>query len=87
MMNKKALESIKVAEFAWVVVGPATSRYFFADHGATVVEISRIKMDTNRINGPFVNGIAFPDGSMFFGKHNANKYSVSIDLQHPQPLT
>ena len=41
-------------------------------------------MDTNRINGPFVNGIPTPDGSMFFGKHNPNKYSVSIDLRHPK---
>ena len=60
MMNKKALEGIKVAEFAWVVVGPATSRYL-ADHGATVVKIeSHKRLDTNRINGPFVNGMPTP---------------------------
>ena len=82
-MSKKALEGIKIAEFAWVVVGPSTSRYF-ADHGATVVKIeSHKRLDTNRINGPFVNGIPTPDGSMFYGKHNPNKYCVSIDLQHP----
>jgi benzylsuccinate CoA-transferase BbsF subunit len=83
-MSSKALEGIKIAEFAWVVVGPATSRYF-ADHGATVVKIeSHKRLDTNRINGPFVNSIPTPDGSMFFGKHNPNKYSVSIDLQNPK---
>jgi crotonobetainyl-CoA:carnitine CoA-transferase CaiB-like acyl-CoA transferase len=83
-MTKKALEGIKIAEFAWVVVGPSTSRYL-ADHGATVVKIeSHKRLDTNRINGPFVNGIPTPDGSMFFGKHNPNKYSVSIDLQNPK---
>jgi crotonobetainyl-CoA:carnitine CoA-transferase CaiB-like acyl-CoA transferase len=83
-MSSKALEGIKVAEFAWVVVGPSTSRYL-ADYGATVVKIeSHKRMDTNRINGPFVNGIPTPDGSMFFGKHNPNKYSVSIDLQNPK---
>ena len=82
-MNKNALEGIKIAEFAWVVVGPSTSRYF-ADHGATVVKIeSHKRLDTNRINGPFVNGVPTPDGSMFYGKHNPNKYCVSIDLQHP----
>jgi benzylsuccinate CoA-transferase BbsF subunit len=82
-MSKNALAGIKVAEFAWVVVGPSTSRYF-ADHGATVVKIeSHKRLDTNRINGPFVNGIPTPDGSMFYGKHNPNKYCVSIDLQHP----
>jgi benzylsuccinate CoA-transferase BbsF subunit len=83
-MSKKALEGIKVAEFAWVVVGPSTSRYL-ADHGATVVKIeSHKRMDTNRVNGPFVNGIPTPDGSMFFGKHNPNKFSVSIDLRSPK---
>ncbi len=83
-MTKKIFEGIKIAEFAWVVVGPATSRYF-ADNGATVVKIeSHKRMDTNRINGPFVNGIPTPDGSMFFGKHNPDKYSVSIDLQNPK---
>ena len=83
-MVKKALKGIKIAEFAWVVVGPSTSRYM-ADHGATVVKIeSHKRLDTNRINGPFVNGIPTPDGSMFFGKHNPNKYSVSIDLQNPK---
>ena len=83
-MSNKAFEGIKIAEFAWVVVGPATSRYF-ADHGATVVKVeSHKRLDTNRINGPFVNGIPTPDGSMFYGKHNPNKYSISIDLQHPK---
>jgi len=83
-MTKKAFEGIKVAEFAWVVVGPSTSRYL-ADHGATVVKIeSHKRLDTNRINGPFVNSTPTPDGSMFFGKHNPNKYSVSIDLRNPQ---
>lgn len=82
-MSKNALEGIKIAEFAWVVVGPTTSRYF-ADHGATVVKIeSHKRLDTNRINGPFVNGVPTPDGSMFYGRHNPNKYCVSIDLQHP----
>ncbi|MGD0781092.1 MAG: CoA transferase [Dehalococcoidales bacterium] len=83
-MSNQPFEGIKIAEFAWVVVGPSTSRYL-ADSGATVVKIeSHKRMDTNRINGPFVNGIPTPDGSMFFGKHNPNKYSVSIDLRHPK---
>ena len=83
MMSMKVFEEIKVAEFAWVVVGPSTSRYL-ADHGATVVKIeSHKRLDTNRINGPFVGGVPTPDGSMFYGKHNPNKYCISIDLQSP----
>jgi crotonobetainyl-CoA:carnitine CoA-transferase CaiB-like acyl-CoA transferase len=82
-MNKKVFEGIKIAEFAWVVVGPSTSRYF-ADHGATVVKVeSHKRLDTNRINGPFVGGEPTPDGSMFYGIHNPDKYCISIDLQHP----
>jgi crotonobetainyl-CoA:carnitine CoA-transferase CaiB-like acyl-CoA transferase len=83
MVQKKLFEGIKVAEFAWVVVGPASSRYL-ADHGATVVKIeSHKRLDTNRVNSPFVDNIPAPDTSMFFGRHNPNKYSVSIDLQSP----
>jgi benzylsuccinate CoA-transferase BbsF subunit len=82
-MNKKVFEGIKVAEFAWVVVGPSTSRYL-ADHGATIVKIeSHKRLDTNRINGPFVGGIPTPDGSMFYGKHNPNKQCISIDMGSP----
>ncbi len=82
-ITEKVFEGIKIAEFAWVVVGPSTSRYF-ADQGATVVKIeSHTRLDTNRVNGPFVNGIPTPDGSMFYGKHNPNKYCISIDLTNP----
>jgi benzylsuccinate CoA-transferase BbsF subunit len=82
-MDKKVFEGIKVAEFAWIVVGPSTSRYL-ADHGATVVKIeSHKRLDTNRVNSPFVGGIPTPDSSMFYGRHNPNKYSVTIDLQNP----
>lgn len=82
-MDKKVFEGIKVAEFAWVVVGPSTSRYL-ADHGATVVKVeSHKRLDTNRVNGPFIGGVPSPDGSMFYGKHNPNKYCISIDLQSP----
>jgi len=81
MMKKNVFEGIKVAEFAWVVVGPSTSRYL-ADQGATVVKIeSHNRLDTNRINGPFFGGVPTPDGSMFYGLHNPNKYCISIDLK------
>jgi crotonobetainyl-CoA:carnitine CoA-transferase CaiB-like acyl-CoA transferase len=82
-MKKNVFEGIKIAEFAWVVVGPSSSRYL-AEYGATVVKIeSHKRLDTLRGSSPFANNIASPDSSMFFGRHNSNKYSVSIDLQHP----
>ena len=86
MENKKLFEGLKIAEFAWVVVGPSTSRYF-AEHGATVVKIeSHKRLDTNRVNSPFANNDPNPDSSMFYGRHNPNKYSVSIDMKHPNGL-
>ncbi|MFA5309720.1 MAG: CoA transferase [Dehalococcoidales bacterium] len=86
MDNKNIFDGIKVAEFAWVVVGPSTSRYL-AEHGATVVKVeSHKRLDTNRVNSPFVNNDPTPDSSMFYGRHNPNKYSVSIDMKKPGGL-
>ena len=82
-MYKEVFRGIKVAEFAWVVVGPSSSRYL-AEHGAAVVKIeSHKRLDTLRSSSPFANNKPSPDSSMFFGRHNPGKYSVSIDLQHP----
>ena len=82
-MNKQVFDGIKVAEFAWVIVGPSTSRYL-AEHGATVVKIeSHKRLDTLRSTSPFAGNKPTVDSSMAFGRHNPNKYSVSIDLQHP----
>jgi benzylsuccinate CoA-transferase BbsF subunit len=83
MVNKKVYSNIKVAEFSWVVVGPSASRYL-AEHGATVVKIeSHNRLDTIRAASPFANNKPDPDTSMFFGRHNSNKLSVSINLQIP----
>jgi crotonobetainyl-CoA:carnitine CoA-transferase CaiB-like acyl-CoA transferase len=82
-MNAEVFKGIKVAEFSWVVVGPSTSRYL-AEHGATVIKIeSHKRLDTTKGSSPFANNTPTPDSSMFYGRHNSNKYSVSIDLQHP----
>lgn len=80
-MNE-VFKGIKVAEFAWVIVGPATSHYL-VEHGATVVKIeSHKRLDTMRSTSPFANNVPTLDSSMAFGRHNSNKYSVSIDLQN-----
>jgi benzylsuccinate CoA-transferase BbsF subunit len=85
-MNRKVFEGIKVAEFAWVVVGPTTSKYL-ADHGATVVKIeSHTHLDTLKGTSPFPAGRITLDGSMCYGRCNSNKYCVSINLEHPNGL-
>jgi crotonobetainyl-CoA:carnitine CoA-transferase CaiB-like acyl-CoA transferase len=82
-VNEQVFNGLKVAEFAWVIVGPSASRYL-AEHGATVVKIeSHKRLDTLRGTSPFADNKPTVDSSMAFGRHNPNKYSVSIDLQHP----
>jgi len=82
-MQSKVFGGIKVAEFAWTVVGPSSSRYL-ADHGATVVKIeSHSRLDTLRATSPYSGSEPHVDGSMCYGRYNANKYCVSIDLNHP----
>lgn len=82
-MSKKVFDGIKVAEFAWAAVGPLSSKYL-ADHGATVVRIeSHQRVDILRATSPVVGGKATVDSSMCYGRHNSNKYCVSIDLNHP----
>src|SRR5512137_2693055 len=82
-MDAEVFKGIKVAEFSWVVVGRSSSRYL-AEHGATVVKIeSHKRLDTTKSSSPFAHNLPTPDSSMFYGRHNSNKYSVSIDLQHP----
>jgi benzylsuccinate CoA-transferase BbsF subunit len=86
MMGDRVFAGLKVAEFAWVIVGPSTSRYL-AEHGATVVKIeSHKRLETLRGTSPFAENRPSLDSSMAFGRHNPNKYSVSIDLQHPNGL-
>ena len=82
-MGKKIFEGIKIADFSWAGVGPLSSRYL-AEHGATVVKIeSHKRMDVLRASSPFFNNTPTPNNSMFFGKFNPGKYSVTIDLNHP----
>jgi len=83
-LGKKIFEGIKVVEFAWVYVGPATSKYL-ADHGATVIKVESHKRPENlRVMPPFAEGKPGINRSMFFGRTNSNKYSTSLDLKHPK---
>ena len=79
IVKQNIFNGIKVAEFAWVVVGPATSRYL-AEHGATVVKIeSHKRLDTNRVNSPFVNNDPTPTTACFTaGTIPTSTASVSI---------
>jgi benzylsuccinate CoA-transferase BbsF subunit len=82
-MQENVFEGIKIVEFSWAVTGPTASKYL-ADHGATVVKVeSHLRLDTNRSTSPFANNRPTPDSSVYFARHTSNKYSVTLNLQHP----
>ena len=73
-------DGIKVADFAWVGVGPLIARAL-ADQGATTVHIeSEAKPDMLRQIGPFHEGVPGLDRSQFFAFVNTSKRSLACDL-------
>lgn len=75
---------IRVADFAWVGVGPnATMQMAF--HGAEVIRVeSSHRPDTFRSGGPRPQGDGSLDASAYFAKFNRGKRSVAINLAHPR---
>jgi benzylsuccinate CoA-transferase BbsF subunit len=75
-----AFEGIKVADFAWVGVGPLISKAL-ADHGATVVRIeSAHRPDVLRLGPPFKDNIPGIDRSQFMANFNSSKLGLALDL-------
>ena len=76
-------EGIRVADFAWVGVGPLVSKYL-ADHGAEVIRIeSSVRPEPLRRAPPFVNDTPGLDNSGYYADFNSSKKCVSLNLQHP----
>jgi len=79
-------EGIRVADFAWVGVGPISSKYL-ADHGATVVRVeSENRPDVLRANGPFKDAQPGWNRSQFFGDFNTSKLSLALDLKSERAI-
>lgn len=77
-------EGIKVADFSWWIAGPLTTKTL-ADYGATVVRIESVNRPGGlRITMPYKDNKAGVNRSGFYAYCNANKYSMSLDLGHPQ---
>ena len=73
-------DGLKVADFAWVGVGPLIARAL-ADQGATTVHIeSAARPDMLRQIGPFAEGEPGLNRSQFFGFVNTSKVSLACDL-------
>ncbi len=79
--EKRALEGLKVADFAWVGVGPIMSKAL-ADHGADVIHIeSSQRLDVLRTIGPFKDRQPGPNRSHFFNNFNTNKKSIDLNFK------
>ena len=83
MAISKVFEGIRVADFAWVGVGPLVSKYL-ADHGAEVIRIeSSVRPEPLRRAPPFANDEPGLDNSGYYADFNSSKKCVSLNLQPP----
>ena len=77
-------DGVTVADFAWVGVGPISSK-FLADHGAHVIRIeSEARPDVLRGSVPYKDAVPGLDRSQFFGDFNTSKQSINLDLRQPE---
>ncbi len=75
---------LKVADFAWVGVGPIVARHL-ADFGATVVRVeSATRPDTLRLAPPFRDGQPGINRSAFGAVYNTNKLGLALNLRLPR---
>ena len=73
-----------MVDFAWVGVGPITTK-FLADHGATVVRVeSELRPDVLRGSVPAKDGVLGLNRSQFFGDFNTSKLSITLDMKHSE---
>ncbi len=78
--RRQPFSGLKVADFAWVGVGPLISK-FLADHGATVVHVeSSTAPDVLRLGPPFHDGVAGIDNSQFMANFNSSKIGLASNL-------
>ena len=76
-----AFAGLKVADFAWVGVGPIISKVL-ADHGATVVHVeSSTRQDVLRNLPPFQHNVRDPDRAHFMANFNTSKRGITLDMQ------
>jgi len=79
-------EGVTVADFAWVGVGPISSKYL-ADHGANVIRVeSELRPDVLRANAPYKDAEPGWNRSQFFGDFNTSKRSLALDMKTPKAI-
>jgi crotonobetainyl-CoA:carnitine CoA-transferase CaiB-like acyl-CoA transferase len=78
----RALDDLKVIEFAEMVSGPMCGK-MFADMGAEVIKIESPQGDSARRIPPFVKDQPHPETSGFFLYLNTSKKSITLDPAKP----
>lgn len=82
----RALEGIRVIDFTWVLAGPGMTRCL-ADYGAEVIKVeSSVHPDVIRTSPPYNEGKQGLNRSGYWANYNCNKYSVTINLDHPKGI-
>ena len=83
-VSRKIFEGIRIVEFGWAVVGPLTTSWA-GNYGAQVIKVeSETRPDIIRSMTPFVGDRVDMNNSLFFGRENASKYSIALNLKHPE---
>ncbi len=78
--RRGAFDGLKVADFAWVGVGPIISKAL-ADHGATVVHVESLtRPDILRLVPPYKRGEAGLDNAQFMANFNSSKLGLATNL-------
>ncbi len=84
--NKLPFDGVKVADFAWVGVGPISAKYL-ADHGADVVRVeSENRPDVLRGGVPMKDGEFGWNRSQFFGDFNTSKRSLTLNMKSEESI-
>ena len=79
-MSRYALEGVHVLDFAWVGVGPITTKYL-ADNGAEVIRVeSAAHPDILRFAPPWKDAQPGINNSQFFASFNSSKRGITLDL-------
>ena len=85
-MPKKALNDIKILEFASMVSGPYCGK-LMADMGANVIKIETSEGDPARSFGPFpATGGSHPERSGLYLYNNTSKRGITLNLAEPKDL-
>jgi crotonobetainyl-CoA:carnitine CoA-transferase CaiB-like acyl-CoA transferase len=80
----RPLAGVRVADFSWLIAGPASSR-MLADFGAEVIKLeSEYRVDNIRVVGVQPQGKSSIETNGVFADCNTNKLSVRLNMNHPK---